>query len=121
MTLVVRSQVEPPEPCAETAAFGDTLHIHYTVRAGRGRAGGAWRGRRPLKHVSLGSDTWQAVCQERLGLRARLLPAHFPGAFPPVPPQHLETEGGEIFEKRQPFGVSCSFLPPVVGGGGRCR
>lgn len=39
VTLVVRSQVEPPEPCAETAAFGDTLHIHYTVRAGRGGAG----------------------------------------------------------------------------------
>ncbi|VCW77186.1 unnamed protein product [Gulo gulo] len=29
-TLQVETLVEPPEPCAEPAAFGDTLHIHYT-------------------------------------------------------------------------------------------
>ncbi|XP_060984840.1 peptidyl-prolyl cis-trans isomerase FKBP11 isoform X2 [Dama dama] len=30
-TLQVETLVEPPEPCAEPAAFGDTLHIHYSV------------------------------------------------------------------------------------------
>ncbi|XP_057557329.1 peptidyl-prolyl cis-trans isomerase FKBP11 isoform X3 [Hippopotamus amphibius kiboko] len=29
-TLQVETLVEPPEPCAEPAAFGDTLHIHYS-------------------------------------------------------------------------------------------
>ncbi|XP_004599409.2 peptidyl-prolyl cis-trans isomerase FKBP11 [Ochotona princeps] len=29
-TLQVETLVEPPEPCAEPAALGDTLHIHYT-------------------------------------------------------------------------------------------
>ncbi|XP_017401228.1 peptidyl-prolyl cis-trans isomerase FKBP11 isoform X3 [Cebus imitator] len=29
-TLQVETLVKPPEPCAEPAAFGDTLHIHYT-------------------------------------------------------------------------------------------
>ncbi|XP_035977035.1 peptidyl-prolyl cis-trans isomerase FKBP11 [Halichoerus grypus] len=29
-TLQVETLVEPPEPCAEPAAFGDTLHVHYT-------------------------------------------------------------------------------------------
>uniref|UniRef100_A0A2K5LKT5 peptidylprolyl isomerase n=1 Tax=Cercocebus atys TaxID=9531 RepID=A0A2K5LKT5_CERAT len=29
-TLQVETLVEPLEPCAEPAAFGDTLHIHYT-------------------------------------------------------------------------------------------
>lgn len=41
VTPVVRSQVEPPEPCAEPAAFGDTLHIHYSVR-GLGAGAGPW-------------------------------------------------------------------------------
>ena len=31
--------MEPPEPCAEPAAYGDTLHIHYSVR-GLGGCGG---------------------------------------------------------------------------------
>uniref|UniRef100_A0A4W2DGE8 peptidylprolyl isomerase n=1 Tax=Bos indicus x Bos taurus TaxID=30522 RepID=A0A4W2DGE8_BOBOX len=29
-TLQVETLVEPPEPCAEPATFGDTLHIHYS-------------------------------------------------------------------------------------------
>ncbi|XP_070350486.1 peptidyl-prolyl cis-trans isomerase FKBP11 isoform X1 [Equus asinus] len=33
-TLQVETLVEPPEPCAEPAAFGDTLHIHYTGMLG---------------------------------------------------------------------------------------
>ncbi|KAF6119688.1 hypothetical protein HJG60_010138 [Phyllostomus discolor] len=30
LLVFANKQVEPPEPCAEPAAFGDTLHIHYT-------------------------------------------------------------------------------------------
>uniref|UniRef100_A0A8D1CVJ7 ARF GTPase 3 n=1 Tax=Sus scrofa TaxID=9823 RepID=A0A8D1CVJ7_PIG len=40
-TLQVETLVEPPEPCAEPAAFGDTLHIHYSVR-GLGAGAGPW-------------------------------------------------------------------------------
>ncbi|XP_051015387.1 peptidyl-prolyl cis-trans isomerase FKBP11 [Acomys russatus] len=29
-TLQVETLVQPPESCTESAAFGDTLHIHYT-------------------------------------------------------------------------------------------
>ncbi|XP_075407894.1 peptidyl-prolyl cis-trans isomerase FKBP11 [Tenrec ecaudatus] len=29
-SLQVQTLVEPPEPCEEPAAYGDTLHIHYT-------------------------------------------------------------------------------------------
>ncbi|XP_021490582.1 peptidyl-prolyl cis-trans isomerase FKBP11 isoform X1 [Meriones unguiculatus] len=29
-TLQVETLVQPPEPCTESAAYGDTLHIHYT-------------------------------------------------------------------------------------------
>ncbi|KAK2502615.1 hypothetical protein MC885_009474 [Smutsia gigantea] len=36
-TLQVETLVEPPEPCAERAAFGDTLHIHYTGSLADGR------------------------------------------------------------------------------------
>lgn len=43
--------MEPPEPCAEPAAFGDTLHIHYTVRDLGGR-GGAWEGAVPSWNTS---------------------------------------------------------------------
>ena len=52
--------MEPPEPCAEPAAFGDTLHIHYSVR-GLGGRGGAWGGGALQQHVSFSLDTWQAV------------------------------------------------------------
>lgn len=62
------SQVEPPEPCVEPAALGDTLHIHYTVR-GLGRSLGG--GGASLKHVSLGWDTWQTGSEEKLGLWGR--------------------------------------------------
>lgn len=47
-TLQVETLVQPPESCTESAAFGDTLHIHYTVR-GLGGQGVAWEGRRPAK------------------------------------------------------------------------
>ncbi|XP_038608918.1 peptidyl-prolyl cis-trans isomerase FKBP11 [Tachyglossus aculeatus] len=36
-TLQLETLVEPPEPCAEPAALGDTLHIHYTGSLADGR------------------------------------------------------------------------------------
>lgn len=36
-------QVPPPEGCTELSAPGDTVHIHYTVRAGGGRNTSALR------------------------------------------------------------------------------
>jgi len=50
-TLQVETLVEPPEPCAEPAAFGDTLHVHYTVRDLGGRVG-AWEGAAPCWNTS---------------------------------------------------------------------
>ncbi|XP_004638675.1 peptidyl-prolyl cis-trans isomerase FKBP11 isoform X1 [Octodon degus] len=36
-TLQVETLVAPPEQCAETAALGDTLHVHYTGSLADGR------------------------------------------------------------------------------------
>lgn len=36
-TLQVETLVQPPESCTESAAFGDTLHIHYTGSLADGR------------------------------------------------------------------------------------
>lgn len=67
--------MEPPEPCAEPAAFGDTLHIHYTVR-GLGAGAGTGRGRGPdetrqlwLGHVasSLGVTQGSGVFEHVVG------------------------------------------------------
>ncbi|XP_064447404.1 peptidyl-prolyl cis-trans isomerase FKBP11 isoform X2 [Mirounga angustirostris] len=77
-TLQVETLVEPPEPCAEPAAFGDTLHVHYTFRPGaeKRRVGRAPRSASPLGLPVAFCPEGTAGLQLRGGCRRR------PGAQP---------------------------------------
>ncbi|XP_042533368.1 peptidyl-prolyl cis-trans isomerase FKBP11 [Dipodomys spectabilis] len=80
-TVQVETLVKPPEPCAEPAAFGDTLHIHYTGSLVDGRIIDTSLSRDPLiielgqKQVIPGLE--QSLLDMCVGEKRRaVIPAH---------------------------------------------
>uniref|UniRef100_A0A8D1ZE98 peptidylprolyl isomerase n=1 Tax=Sus scrofa TaxID=9823 RepID=A0A8D1ZE98_PIG len=104
VTPVVRSQVEPPEPCAEPAAFGDTLHIHYSGSLVDGRIFDTSLSRDPLvielgqKQVIPGLE--QSLLDMCVGEKRRvIIPSHlaygkrgFPPSIPADAELHFDVE-----------------------------
>uniref|UniRef100_A0A2K5EA66 peptidylprolyl isomerase n=1 Tax=Aotus nancymaae TaxID=37293 RepID=A0A2K5EA66_AOTNA len=96
-TLQVETLVEPPEPCAEPAAFGDTLHIHYTGSLVDGRIIDTSLTRDPLvielgqKQVIPGLE--QSLLDMCVGEKRRaIIPSHLAygkRGFPPSVPGNL--------------------------------
>uniref|UniRef100_A0A8C5XUM6 peptidylprolyl isomerase n=1 Tax=Microcebus murinus TaxID=30608 RepID=A0A8C5XUM6_MICMU len=106
-TLQVETLVEPPEPCAEPAAFGDTLHIHYTGSLVDGRIIDTSLTRDPLV-IELGQKQLpvqlcllpQGLEQSLLDMcvgekRRAIIPSHLAygkRGFPPSIPGNLTSE-----------------------------
>uniref|UniRef100_A0A2K5RJT6 peptidylprolyl isomerase n=1 Tax=Cebus imitator TaxID=2715852 RepID=A0A2K5RJT6_CEBIM len=96
-TLQVETLVKPPEPCAEPAAFGDTLHIHYTGSLVDGRIIDTSLTRDPLvielgqKQVIPGLE--QSLLDMCVGEKRRaIIPSHLAygkRGFPPSVPGNL--------------------------------
>ncbi|XP_049639536.1 peptidyl-prolyl cis-trans isomerase FKBP11 isoform X3 [Suncus etruscus] len=93
-TLQVETLVQPPEPCAEAAALGDTLHIHYTGSLVDGRIIDTSLSRDPLvlelgqKQVIPGLE--QSLLDMCVGEKRRaIIPSHLAygkRGFPPSIP-----------------------------------
>ncbi|XP_040834464.1 peptidyl-prolyl cis-trans isomerase FKBP11 isoform X1 [Ochotona curzoniae] len=93
-TLQVETLVEPPEPCVEPAALGDTLHIHYTGSLVDGRIIDSSLSRDPLiielgqKQVIPGLE--QSLLDMCVGEKRRaIIPSHLAygkRGFPPSIP-----------------------------------
>uniref|UniRef100_A0A8C2NFY5 peptidylprolyl isomerase n=1 Tax=Capra hircus TaxID=9925 RepID=A0A8C2NFY5_CAPHI len=100
-TLQVETLVEPPEPCAEPAAFGDTLHIHYSGSLVDGRIFDTSLTRDPLvielgqKQVIPGLE--QSLLDMCVGEKRRvIIPSHLAygkRGFPPSIPDHPTCSG----------------------------
>ncbi|XP_077026881.1 peptidyl-prolyl cis-trans isomerase FKBP11 isoform X3 [Tamandua tetradactyla] len=99
-TLQVETLVEPPEPCAEPAAFGDTLHIHYTGSLVDGRIIDTSLTRDPLvielgqKQVIPGLE--QSLLDMCVGEKRRaIIPSHLAygkRGFPPSVPANTTSK-----------------------------
>uniref|UniRef100_A0A8D1A522 peptidylprolyl isomerase n=2 Tax=Sus scrofa TaxID=9823 RepID=A0A8D1A522_PIG len=103
-TLQVETLVEPPEPCAEPAAFGDTLHIHYSGSLVDGRIFDTSLSRDPLvielgqKQVIPGLE--QSLLDMCVGEKRRvIIPSHlaygkrgFPPSIPADAELHFDVE-----------------------------
>ncbi|XP_026961922.1 peptidyl-prolyl cis-trans isomerase FKBP11 isoform X1 [Sagmatias obliquidens] len=102
--LQVETLVEPPEPCAEPAAFGDTLHIHYSGSLVDGRIFDTSLTRDPLvielgqKQVIPGLE--QSLLDMCVGEKRRVIvPSHlaygkrgFPPSIPADAELHFDVE-----------------------------
>ncbi|XP_047721466.1 peptidyl-prolyl cis-trans isomerase FKBP11 isoform X2 [Prionailurus viverrinus] len=106
-TLQVETLVEPPEPCAEPAAFGDTLHIHYTGSLVDGRIIDTSLTRDPLvielgqKQVIPGLE--QSLLDMCVGEKRRAtIPSHLAygkRGFPPSIPASIRKETVKIISQ----------------------
>lgn len=115
--------MQPPESCTESAAIGDTLHIHYTVR-GLGGRGVAWDGRRPaetrqlwLGHVA--SCARELESQGRLARGGVLSPASFSSLSSAGSSLALRIGLGDLQEVLGPWGFLFLFAHGVGVGGER--
>uniref|UniRef100_A0A452EQ53 peptidylprolyl isomerase n=1 Tax=Capra hircus TaxID=9925 RepID=A0A452EQ53_CAPHI len=93
-TLQVETLVEPPEPCAEPAAFGDTLHIHYSGSLVDGRIFDTSLTRDPLvielgqKQVIPGTEKRRVIIPSHLAYGKR----GFPPSIPADAELHFDVE-----------------------------
>uniref|UniRef100_A0A8C3YNX6 peptidylprolyl isomerase n=1 Tax=Catagonus wagneri TaxID=51154 RepID=A0A8C3YNX6_9CETA len=108
-TLQVETLVEPPEPCAEPAALGDTLHIHYSGSLADGRIFDTSLSRDPLvielgqKQVIPGLE--QSLLDMCVGEKRRVIvPSHLAYGKRGFPPSIPGTSDNLLKPPGLPFG-----------------
>ncbi|XP_030672512.1 peptidyl-prolyl cis-trans isomerase FKBP11 isoform X1 [Nomascus leucogenys] len=118
-TLQVETLVEPPEPCAEPAAFGDTLHIHYTGSLVDGRIIDTSLTRDPLvielgqKQVIPGLE--QSLLDMCVGEKRRaIIPSHLAYGKRGFPPSVPDSEPWIKCRESNPLHPSASPADAVV-------
>ncbi|XP_067552482.1 peptidyl-prolyl cis-trans isomerase FKBP11 isoform X1 [Pseudorca crassidens] len=119
-TLQVETLVEPPEPCAEPAAFGDTLHIHYSGSLVDGRIFDTSLTRDPLvielgqKQVIPGLE--QSLLDMCVGEKRRVIvPSHLAygkRGFPPSIPDSNFLGRRHLLEPHE--SAACATSPRIL-------